>query len=100
MTLQETKLVVQDGITIGGKSLKEHLEATGNAMAFERIVELARARKKIDLVTVLELHEIVCQGLIQDAGRYRTQNVRIVGAKVRPPDFSKVPALSPRKPSC
>lgn len=93
LTLQETKLVVQEGITIGGKSLKEHLEATGNAMAFERIEELSKTRKKIDLVTVLELHEIVCRGILVDAGRYRTQNVRIVGAKTRPPDFSKVPAL-------
>ncbi|UCE75023.1 MAG: Fic family protein [Methanomassiliicoccales archaeon] len=93
LTLQETKLVVEEGITIGGKSLKEHLEATGNAMAFERIVELAKARKKVDLVVVLELHEIVSRGLLKDAGRYRTQNIRIVGAKARPPDFSKVPAL-------
>jgi Fic family protein len=93
LTLQETKLVVQEGITIGGKSIKEHLEATGNAAAFERIEELAKTRKIIDLVTVLELHEIACRGILVDAGRYRTQNVRIVGAKSRPPDFSKVPAL-------
>ena len=91
LTLQETKLVVEEGITIGGKSLKEHLEATGNAKAYERIVELTRGKRKIDLVVVLEIHEIVTRGLLEDAGRYRTQNVRIVGAKKRPPDFSKVP---------
>ena len=91
LTLQETKLVVEEGITIGGKSLKEHLEATGNAKAFERIVDLAQGRRKIDLIIILEIHEIVTRGLLIDAGRYRMQNVRIAGAKKRPPDFSKVP---------
>jgi Fic family protein len=93
LTLQETKLVVKEGITIGGKSLAEHLEATGNANAFEKIEELARRQKKIDLTEVLEIHEIATQGLLEDSGRYRTQNVRIAGAKKSPPDFSKVPKL-------
>jgi Fic family protein len=93
LTLQETKLVVEEGITIGGKSLREHLEATGNAKAFEKIEELVQKRKSIILTEVLEIHEIVTRGMIEDSGRYRTQNVRIAGAKKSPPDFSKVPKL-------
>ncbi len=91
LTLQETKLVVEEGITIGGKTLNEHLEATGNARAFERIVELAQGRTTIDLVIILEIHEIITRGLLMDAGRFRTQNVRITGANKTPPDFSKIP---------
>ena len=36
LTLQETKLVLEEGLTIGGKSLREHLEASNNAKAFDR----------------------------------------------------------------
>ena len=93
LSLQETKLVLEEGITIGGKSLKEHLEVTGNANAFDRIEELARKRKGIDHVVVQEIHEIVTKGQLLDSGRYRTHNVRIVGANVIPPDFSKVVPL-------
>lgn len=93
LTIQETKLVVEEGITIGGKSLAEHLEATGNAKAFEKIEELAHGQGRMDLTEVLEIHEIVTRGLLEDSGCYRIQNVRIVGAKKSPPDFSKVPKL-------
>jgi Fic family protein len=93
LTLQETKLAVEEGITIGGKSLAEHLEATGNAKAFERITRLARGHSRINLPVILEIHEIVTRGLLEDSGRYRIQNVRIAGAKKSPPDFSKVPKL-------
>lgn len=93
LTLQETKLVIEEGITIGGKTLAEHLEATGNAKAFEKIEGLAKGRGKINLLLVLEVYEIVTRGLLEDSGRLRTQNVRIAGAKKSPPDFSKVPKL-------
>jgi Fic family protein len=93
LTLQETKLVIDEGITIGGKSLAEHLEATGNAKAYEKIEDLAKGQSKINLILILEIHEILTRGLLEDAGRLRTQNVRIAGVKKSPPDFSKVPKL-------
>lgn len=93
LSLQETKLVLEEGITIGGKSLREHLEVTGNANAFNRIEELARKKKDIDHVVVQEIHDIVTTGQLLDPGRYRTHNVRIVGAKIIPPDFSKIISL-------
>ena len=93
LSLRETEIVVKEGITIGGKSLAEHLEATGNAQAFDRVEELAQSQSAIDQVAVLELHEIVTKGLLMDSGKYRIQNVRIIGAKGTPPDFIKIPAL-------
>jgi len=93
LTLQETKIVIEEGITIGGRSLKEHLEATGNASAFDRIEELSKTRTPIDHAVVQEIHEIATKGWLTDSGRYRTQNVRIAGRKRSPPDFSKVPKL-------
>ena len=93
LTLQETKLVLETGVTIGGKSLAEHLEVTGNAKAFDLLEELAKVSKPVDHVLIQQLHEIVTRGLLEDAGRYRNQNVRIAGAKKSPPDFSKVLGL-------
>jgi len=90
LTLQETKLVIEEGMTIGGKSLSEHLEAKGNAEAFCLIEDLAKKRKKIDHLTVQLIHETVTRGQIRDSGKYRTHNVRIAGADKRPPDFSKI----------
>ena len=93
LTLQETKLVLEKGLTIGGKSLREHLEAINNAKAFDRMEELAKKKCAIDHVTIQEIHEIVSRGILEDAGRYRTRNVRIVGAVKALPDWSKIVKL-------
>jgi len=91
LTLQETKVVIEEGITIGGKSLEEHLEVVNNAHAYELIEELAKGITVINHITIQELHEIVTRGILLDAGKYRIHNVQITGAVKRPPDFAKVP---------
>lgn len=93
LTLPETKLVLEEGITIGGKSLREHLEATNNARAFDLIENIARKNKTIDHVVIQQIHEVVTAGILEDAGKYRTKNVRITGAAKTPPDWSKVTRL-------
>ena len=93
LTLQETKLVLEEGLTIGGKSLREHLEASNNAKAFDLMEELAKKKRSIDHITIQEIHEIVTRGILEEAGRYRTRNVRITGAVKAPPDWSKIVKL-------
>ncbi|VVB87533.1 Fic/DOC family protein [uncultured archaeon] len=93
LTLQETKLVLEEGITIGGKSLREHLEATNNARAFDLIEDIAKRKETIDHVVIQKIHEVVTSGILEDAGKYRTGNVRITGSPKTPPDWSKVPKL-------
>ena len=93
LTLSETKLVLEEGITIGGKTLAEHIEATNNARAFDLVEDIAGKRRAIDHVTIQEIHEVVTAGILEDAGRYRTHNVRITGAVKMPPDWSKVVGL-------
>ncbi|SES85572.1 Fic family protein [Methanococcoides vulcani] len=90
LTLSETKLVLEEGITIGGKSLREHLEASNNARAFDLIEELAKDKKPIDHILVQQIHEIVTKNILEDAGKYRTKNVRITGATKTSPDWSKI----------
>lgn len=93
LTLPETKLVLEEGITISGKSLREHLEATNNARAFDLLENIAKQKKTIDHVVIQQIHEVVMAGILEDAGKYRTKNVRITGASKTPPDWSKVTKL-------
>ncbi len=93
LTLPETKLVLEEGITIGGKSLREHLEATNNAKAFDLIEDIAKKKKTIDHVIIQKIHEVVTAGILEDAGKYRTKNVRITGSAKTPPDWSKITKL-------
>ena len=90
LTLSETKLVVNEGITIGGKTLREHLEATNNALGYDLIVRLAREQAPISHVTIQQIHEVVTRGILEGAGRYRTRNVRISGAVRSPPDWNYI----------
>lgn len=93
LTLSETKLVLEEGTTIGGKSLREHLEATNNAKAFDLIKDIAKKKKTIDHVTIQLIHEVVTAGILEEAGKYRNKNVRITGAVKTPPDWLKIVKL-------
>lgn len=90
LTLSETKLVLNEGITIGGKTLREHLEATNNAQAYDLIVRLAQEQAPMNHVTIQQIHEIVTRGILENAGRYRTKNVRITGAVRSPTDWQHI----------
>jgi Fic family protein len=90
LTLSETKVVVLEGITIGGKSLVEHLEAANNAQGFDLMDIMATAEVPINHIAVQQLHEAVTRGILDSAGRYRTKNVRITGSVRSPPDWHNV----------
>jgi Fic family protein len=92
LTESETKIIIEDGITIGGKSLREHYEAIGHAKAYDHIYSLLdRAISEED---VLHLHKLFFQQIdSENAGRYRQRNVIITGTDYLPPDYQKVPAL-------
>lgn len=92
LTLSETKLVVEEGITVGGKPLKDCLEARNTANAYDLIEGLARGGK-LAHETLQKIHEALTRGILEDAGKYRTKNVRITGATKTPSDFSKVVKL-------
>ena len=92
LTRQETAQVIEKGITIGGKSLREHLEATNHAKAWNWILE--NQTQPINEETILTIHRIILAG-IEDtqAGRYRQVPVRISGSTVILPNYLKVPTL-------
>jgi len=90
LTLQETKLVLEEGITIGGKPLKDHIEVRNDAEAFDLIIELVDSKKKISQEILQQIHEFVTKGILKNPGNYRTENVTITGAKIRPPSYIKI----------
>ena len=93
LTLQETKLVIEEGITIGGKPLKDHIEAKNDAEAFDLMIEIANSNKQITREIIQQLHEFVTKGILKNPGQYRTGNVGITGADIKPPSFLKIVKL-------
>ena len=86
LTLQETALVVNEGVTIGGKSMREHLEAVNHAQAVEFIKDIARSDIAIDEHIIKEIHALILHGINKEqAGKYRDVPVMIVGSKHMPP---------------
>ncbi|AWW29112.1 DNA-binding protein [Echinicola strongylocentroti] len=86
LTLQETHLVVNEGITIGGKSMREHLEAINHSEAVDYLEELIREKADIYNRSLLELHYLILKGIDREnAGKYRSVPVRIAGSEHVPP---------------
>lgn len=86
LTLQETALVVNEGVTIGGKSMREHLEAINHAEAIDYIKDVARQDIEISERTIKEIHALVLHGIDREnAGKYRNVPVMISGSTHMPP---------------
>lgn len=93
LTLRETQIVLE-GITIGGKSIKEHLEAINHEKAILYLNDLVKEKNPITEWNIKSIHELVLKDIDnENAGRYRRENVTIKGAIHIPPDYLKVPEL-------
>ena len=92
LTETETKVVLEDGITIGGKLLRDHYEAIGHSEAFDLLYRLV---KKADISErhILELHKLFYARIDpKTAGRYRKVGVVVSGATI---SFPKPAELQP-----
>jgi Fic family protein len=91
LTLSETKVVLE-GITIGGKSIVEHLEAINHRDAILFLESIVDGREDISEWNIKNLHQIILKDIDNlNAGKYRMENVLIGGAKHIPPDYVMVP---------
>lgn len=94
LSLNETKIIIEDGITIGGKSVKEHLEVIGNSNAYDSLFEIANRNKEISEDIILELHKMLYSNIDEkNAGKYRNCNVLITGSEYELPKYQQVPEL-------
>lgn len=85
LTLQETALIIQEGMTIAGKSMREHLEVIGHKDAFDFIVSLADEKEPLTDRRIKEIHSLILIDNASYRGRYRDVPVMIRGALYHPP---------------
>lgn len=94
LTLNETRIVLEDGMTVKGKSMREHFEVTNHHDAISHLEQLVVSDTPILEKEVLHLHSMVMLRLEKDfAGRLRNAGVRIIGANFSPPNALKVEGL-------
>jgi fido (protein-threonine AMPylation protein) len=93
LTLKETQIVVEEGITIGGHSIREHLEATNHAGAYDLLRQLTDRNTRITIETILELHALVLHDLNPTVGQFRQLPVYIRGSDLVTAHHSQVPGL-------
>ena len=93
LTLRETQVVLE-GITVGGKSIKEHLEAINHEKAILFLDDLVKDNEPISEWNIKNIHQLILKDIDnENAGRYRKENVTIKGATHIPPDYLKLPEL-------
>lgn len=94
ISLRETRLVIEHGLTVSGKTLSEHFEINNHQKAIEFVESLAKSKTPIAEVEILEIHRLVLDNIETEfAGRYRTGRVRILGANFIPPNHLKIKEL-------
>ncbi len=92
LTLQETKVALE-GITVGGKTLREHFEAISHKDAILFIEELVQRDELLNELDIKSIHTLILKNIDNDnAGKYRQHNVIISGAEHRPVPSLEVPA--------
>lgn len=93
LTLRETQVVLE-GITVGGKTIKEHLEAINHEKAIIYLDDLVKDNKPITECNIKNIHQLILKEIDnENAGRYRKENVTIKGATHIPPDYIRIPEL-------
>ena len=93
LTISETQWILEKGMTVDGKSMREHLEVINLNEAIDYVEDLVRGDEELDERTLKQIHYLVYNKLAENkqlAGNYRNINVRILGSEHMPPDFMKI----------
>lgn len=94
LTQSETEMVLEKGITIGGKTVTEHLEVIGHKEAIDFIEELAHQKSVLGEREIKDIHGIIMHKINkEEAGRYRNLDVRAAGTNHQYPPHFKVQDL-------
>jgi Fic family protein len=94
LTLQETELVLKNGITVGNKSLRDHFEVINHKSGIDFIYNAIKKKTKLSKALILELHELILSKIDdENAGVFRRTQVRILGSRHIPPNPLKINTL-------
>ena len=90
LTLVETKVVLE-GITIGGKSMREHLEVINHKDAILYVEDIVEKKEEFSERQIKSIHKLILKGINDEfAGSYRKEDVIIAGAEHIPPNHIKL----------
>lgn len=93
LTETETKVVIEDGLTVSGKPLRDHLEALGHSSAYDHLLTLV-GQSNFNEDDLLKLHRLFYQRIDSvHAGVYRQERIFVTGTDFKFPDPSEVPGL-------
>lgn len=84
LTLIQTKVVLEDGLSVGGKTLREIYEVANHDKAFNYVKRKAAGAEPLDEGTVKDIHALLMENIML-GGIYRNVEVRITGAGFKPP---------------
>lgn len=94
ITLQETRLILETGLTVGGKSLREHFEVVNHREAIQYVEDLVQNPEPITAFHVRQIHKLILTNIDdENAGSYRKMQVRIAGAPFIPPESWQITSL-------
>ena len=94
LTQSETELILTKGITIGGKTLQEHLEVVGHKEAIDYIETLAQQDNDIGEWEIKQTHNLILRAIAPtEAGKYRQLDVKAAGTNYLYPAHYLVPQL-------
>ena len=80
LTLKETDIILQYGVTVKGKSLKEHEEVKGQEYAINFLKEIIKRNETLSLRLIREFHSLVLNDDIENRGKFKQSNNEILGA--------------------
>ena len=80
LTLKETDIILQYGVTVKGKSLKEHEEVKGQEYALNFLKEVIKTNESLSLSLIREFHALVLNDDIENRGKFKKSNNEILGA--------------------
>lgn len=94
LTLGETRMILEDGLTIGGKQVKEILEAKNHKKSLDLLFEIVKGKKDLSEKIIRDLHKKLLLDIDdENAGNYRKIQVYITGSEELPPSAKEVPKL-------
>ena len=94
LTETETKVILEDGITIGGKPIKDYYEALGHSEAYDFMCQLVKKKAFLTEGNIKKLHKLFYKRIGEkEAGKYRKEKVFISGSQYSLPAPEKVPLL-------
>ena len=86
LTLKETKVALE-GVTIGGKTLREHFEAVNHRDAITYVEATVKNEEPFTGHVIRNLHTLIMKNIDdENSGAWRNHNVIISGARHTPPD--------------